>query len=93
MKTERVVLLTTPAFKAFLAREARKEGVSIAELVRARCERAGDPADDQLVMLLPELRRSLALAQKSLKRGLAEADSVLHELRTARTGANSAVTA
>lgn len=91
MKTERVVLLTTPAFKAFLAREARREGVSVAELVRTRCERAIDPADDQLAMLLPELRRSLALAQKSLSSGLAEAASALQALRTARSGTNPAV--
>jgi hypothetical protein len=36
MKTERVTLLTSPDFKAFLSAEARREGVSVAELVRTR---------------------------------------------------------
>jgi len=35
MKTERVTLLTSPEFKAFLRAEARREGVSVARLVRA----------------------------------------------------------
>ena len=42
MKTERVTLLTTPQFKAFLGVEAAREGVSVAELVRSRCERRPD---------------------------------------------------
>jgi hypothetical protein len=38
MKTARLVLLVTPAFKKALAQEARKKGVSISELVRSRVE-------------------------------------------------------
>jgi hypothetical protein len=84
MKTERVVLLTTPEFKAFLAKEARREGVSVAELVRTRCERAIDPAEAELASLLPALKLSLSEAQTSLRGGLAEAQSVLTKLRAAR---------
>ena len=36
-KTERITILGTPDFKAFLAREAKKEGVSLSQLVRQRC--------------------------------------------------------
>ena len=41
MKTERVTLLTSPEFKSFLTKEARSEGISVAELVRSRCEGCG----------------------------------------------------
>ena len=81
MKSERVVLLTTPEFKSFLTREARREGVSVGELVRTRCERPADPVDDELAQLLPALRLALARSQKSLRTGLEEAQSVLAELR------------
>jgi hypothetical protein len=85
MKTERVVLLTTPDFKAFLASEARKEGVSVAELVRTRCERAADPAETELASLLPALELALVDARSGLRAGLAEATTVLHELQAARS--------
>jgi hypothetical protein len=84
MKTERVTLLTSPEFKAFLATEARREKVSVAELVRSRCE--GRPSADEamLVALTAELRAAVAQAKRSLREGLAEADAVLAELRGRR---------
>ncbi|HSN33009.1 MAG TPA: hypothetical protein VLU41_10020 [Ideonella sp.] len=88
MKTARVTLLTTPEMKAFLAREAEREGVSVAELVRTRCERpaAGDEA--ALLELAAELRKAVAQARSSLRGGLAEANEVLAELK-ARRGAGA----
>lgn len=84
MKTERVVLLTTPDFKALLSREAKKEGVSVAELVRNRVE--GRPTDEEaeLVRLTAELRTAVAKARASLKSGLSEAQEVLGDLQRAR---------
>ena len=38
MKTERLVLLVTPAFKKTIRQEARKSRVSVSELVRSRVE-------------------------------------------------------
>ena len=38
VKTERLTLLTTPEFKALLTAEAATAGVSVAELVRRRCQ-------------------------------------------------------
>jgi hypothetical protein len=35
MKTERVTLLTTKEFKLFLSKEARRQGVSVAEVIRS----------------------------------------------------------
>ncbi|MBI3156291.1 MAG: hypothetical protein HYZ20_12885 [Burkholderiales bacterium] len=81
MKTERVTLLTTPEFKAFLSREAKREGVSVAELVRARCEQRPSSDEAALQGLVAELRTSVAQAKKSLRAGLDEAETVLEELR------------
>jgi hypothetical protein len=85
MKTERVTLLTTKEFKRFLGEEARREGVSMAELVRTRCQTR--PSQDELVLakLTRELRGSLKEAKSSLREGLREAQNVLSELRSGRS--------
>ena len=83
MKTERVTLLTSPEFKAFLSREAKRENVSVAELVRSRCEHRRSEDDAVLVALTAELRTAVGQAKKSLREGLAEADAVLAGLRAA----------
>ena len=84
MKTERVTLLTSPEFKNFLIEEARTAGVSVAELVRSRCE--GRESADQAVLieLTTELRNAVGQAKASLKRGLDEANSVMADLRAAQ---------
>lgn len=84
MKTERVTLLTSPEFKAFLGAEAAREGVSVAELVRSRCERKPDADEAILASLATELRNAVRGAKASLKIGLAEAESVMAELRARR---------
>jgi hypothetical protein len=84
MKTERVTLLTTKEFKSFLNNEARREGVSVAELVRVRCEQKPTPDEAVLATLTAELRESLGRAQSTLKEGIKEAQSVLSELRSSR---------
>jgi len=84
MKTERVTLLTSPDFKAFLGAEAAREGVSVAELVRSRCERKPDADEVMLASLVEDLRKAVHEAQVSLRGGLAEADAVLTELRARR---------
>lgn len=87
MKTERVTLLTSPDFKAFLGAEAAREGVSVAELVRIRCERKPDADEAMLASLAGELRKAVHEAQVSIRGGLAEADAVLTELRARRHAA------
>lgn len=84
MKTERITLLTSPDFKAFLSAEATREGVSVAELVRTRCERR--PTDEEAILagLTSELNKAVIEAKRSLKSGLDEAQSVLTELRARR---------
>ena len=87
MKTERVTLLTSPDFKAYLGAEAAREGVSVAALVRNRCERKPDADEAMLTALAAELHRAVGEAQASLKAGWAEADAVLSELRARRQAA------
>jgi hypothetical protein len=85
MKTERVVLLTSPEFKAFLSAEARRQDISVAELVRSRFEKStADPQELALHELAEELGRAVSAASQSLREGLAEADAALRELRSAR---------
>jgi hypothetical protein len=86
MKTERVTLLTTKEFKSFLRAEAQREGVSVAELVRVRCEHKPHPDEVVLGKLTAELREALRTAESSLKDGLSEAQSTLAELRSGRPG-------
>ena len=87
MKTERVTLLTSPDFKAFLNAEAHREGVSVAELVRTRCERRPSDEEVMLAELTRELQRSMDVAKRSLKSGLDQAQAVLKELSSQRSGA------
>jgi hypothetical protein len=90
MKTARVQVLTTPAFRDWLRKEAKNAGVSVAELVRTRCE--GSPSGDEATVakLAVLLRQEVKKAQASLSSGLAEANSVLKELRMERERRRSA---
>jgi hypothetical protein len=89
MKTERVTILAAPAFKAFLVAEAEREGVSVGELVRRRCEPRpaahGDADDDAATLraLAAELSRAVQDARRSLREGLAEAEAALGALHGA----------
>ena len=89
MKTERVTLLTSPDFKAFLNAEAHREGVSVAELVRTRCERRPSDEDAMLAELTRELQQSMVAAKRALKGGLDEAQSIFSELSLQRRDAAS----
>jgi hypothetical protein len=93
MKTERVTLLTSPDFKAFLNAEAHREGVSVAELVRTRCERRPSDEEVMLAELTRELQRSVDVAKRSLKSGLDEAQAVLQELSLQRSGVATSASA
>jgi hypothetical protein len=91
MKTERVTLLTSPNFKAFLSAEALREGVSVAELVRTRCERRPSDEEAALGALTSELNTAIGEAKRALKSGLDEAQTVLAELRAKRGGIGGGV--
>lgn len=84
MKTERLVLLTTPAFKTYVGKEAKREGISVAELVRRRVQPAANEDQAALVELTTQLRSAVEQAQKSADQSLAEVEAILLELRQKR---------
>lgn len=90
-KTERITILVTPEFKAFLNSEADKEGVSVGELVRARCEHpaANDLGSERelLESLTQEIREDTQRASKSLDQGISRAEAVLAEIAGRRSHA------
>jgi hypothetical protein len=90
MKTARLQVLTTPAFRDWLRKEARNAGVSVAELVRTRCERKPTGEEQAVAKLASHLQKEVRKAQASLRSGLAEATAVLEELKTARERRNLA---
>lgn len=85
VKTERITILGTPDFKDFLTREAKKEGVSLSQLVRQRCEKKppNDEDEELLAALVQEVRAATVKANLSLKKGLDTAEKVLAEIRRA----------
>ena len=85
VKTERITILGTPDFKDFLTLEAKKEGVSLSQLVRQRCEKKPINNEDEelLAALVKEVRTATAKAKVSLEKGLSDAEQVLAEIRRA----------
>ncbi|MFZ0727371.1 MAG: hypothetical protein WCD88_03070 [Desulfobacterales bacterium] len=82
VKSKRITILGSPDFKVFLNREAKKEGVSLSQLVRQRCENKSPSQDEELLaVLLKELSEATARAKLSLEKGLTDAENVLSELR------------
>ena len=83
VKTERITILGSREFKAFLNDEATRERISVSELVRRRCEQRPPNADDEKLFaeLVAELRSSVAEAKQNLGRGIHDAETVLKELR------------
>jgi hypothetical protein len=84
MKTERMVLLTTPAFKTYVGKEAKREGISVAELVRRRVQPSANEDQAALAELTTQLRSAVEQAQKSADQSLAEVEAILLELRQKR---------
>jgi hypothetical protein len=93
MKTERITILASPDFKAFLGAEAQREGISVAELVRTRCERRPSEEEAMLTLLTAELNSAVGEAKRAMKAGLDEAQTVLNELRRRRHGEPAALAA
>jgi hypothetical protein len=85
VKSERITILGSPDFKAFLTREAKKEGVSLSQLVRQRCEDKSPSQEEKLLAtLVKELGEATVKAKLSLEKGLTDAETVLSELRLRR---------
>jgi hypothetical protein len=83
VQSERITILGTPDFKAFLVKEAKKEGVSMSELVRQRCTQKSANKDEELLaVLVSEIIKATAKAKKSLEKGLGDAEEVLAAIRS-----------
>ncbi len=81
-KTERITILGTPEFKAYLIREAKREGISVSQFVRQRCENKPQTQDEEiLATLVKEVGAATARASASLEKGLSDVELVLAELR------------
>jgi hypothetical protein len=84
VQSERITILGTPDFKAFLVKEAKKEGVSMSELVRQRCiQKPADQDEELLAALVNEVNKATVKAQKSLEKGLGDAERILADIRRA----------
>ncbi len=84
VKTERITILGTPDFKRFSTQEAKKEGVSLSQLVQQRCENKSINKDEELLaVLMKEVGEATAKAKASLEKGLNDAEKVLAEIRRA----------
>ena len=83
-RTERLVILVTPQFKAHIALESERSGISVAEFVRSRFEQEPSSDEAELGALVRELQASVVQARQSLSEGLAEAESMLLHLRAGR---------
>jgi hypothetical protein len=89
LKTERLVLLTTPEFKRRVAAAAKREGVSTSELVRRRVEAPvangdGGAEEQLLASLTAQLQRSVKDTRIVVREALDEIDDVLRELRAGK---------
>ena len=91
VKTERLTLLTTPEFKALLTAEAATAGISVAELVRRRCQPEAGEDEALLAAFARELHRTLGEARASIGRGLKEAEAAIHEMRLRRIASASRI--
>ncbi len=82
VKTKRITILGTPEFKDFLNKEAKKEGVSVAKLIRQRCEKKPTNNEDEelLSALVKEVSSATAKAKLSLERGLSDVEKTLKDI-------------
>jgi len=85
VKTERITILGTPEFKNFLTKEAKKEGISLSQLIRQRCEKKPTDNGDEnlLAALVQEVSQATTRAKLSLGKGLDDAEKILAEIRRA----------
>jgi hypothetical protein len=89
MKTARLQVLTTPAFRDWLRKEASKAGISVGELVRTRCEQRVGDEEAALAQLTALLRKEVTATRAVVRRNLDETRAILSDLR-ARRKADSA---
>jgi hypothetical protein len=84
MKTARLQVLTTPAFRDWLRKEASKAGISVGELVRTRCEQRVGEDEGALAEMTALLRKEVTATRAEVRRNLDETRAILSHLRASR---------
>lgn len=84
MKTARLQVLTTPAFRDWLRKEASKAGISVGELVRTRCEQRVGDEEAALAEMTALLRKEVTATRAAVRRNLDETRAILRDLRARR---------
>lgn len=81
IQTARITFLGTPNFKAWLETEADKEGISLSEFIRQRCQ--NKPTEDELLLkaMVLEVKKTTKNANNSLNKGLKDIEHALAEIR------------
>ncbi len=87
VKNERITILATSEFKAFLHGQASDEGISVSELIRVRCMKPATTSNDEelLKALVEQVNISTSKARSALNKGLRDANKVLKELKANRS--------
>ncbi|MEM6485582.1 MAG: hypothetical protein AAF662_11440 [Pseudomonadota bacterium] len=85
-KTERITILGSPEFKAYLNEQAAKAQISVSQYVRRQCEQPTATDDEEALLrsLIATLDESLQTVEANLDHSLATAAEVLSELRAKR---------
>jgi hypothetical protein len=83
-KSEHLHILVDARFKRFLQAEAKRAGLSVAQLVRQRFEHEPNQEEAVLAALTAELNHQVERVSKAADRTIALADEALSEMRGGR---------
>lgn len=81
MKTARITFLSTPEFKTGLEKMARRDEISVGELVRRKFSVVPSAEEQELAELVMAVKINAAAAKAALADGLAEVEQALLQLR------------
>jgi len=83
VKTARITFLSTPEFKTGLEKLARRDEISVGELVRRKFTLVPNAEERELAELASAVKLNAAAAKASLSEGLAAVERALQEVRGA----------
>ncbi len=81
MKTARITFLSTPEFKTGLEKLARRDDISVGELVRRKFTLVPNAEERELAELVSAVKLNASAAKASLADGLAAVEQALREVR------------
>ena len=92
MKTARITFLSTPEFKTGLEKRARRDEISVGELVRRQFTVVPGAEEQELAELAIAVTINAAAAKAALADGLAEVEQALIALRKSKHKATAGKT-